>query len=81
MSLKKPDTLIWTKNLPKVISICQDLVYSNSKGKIQTPKSLALAMSVRQISESSGLIWIVNGLGHCVSLCLLPWHMTQLSHN
>lgn len=52
----------------KVFSICQDLVYNNSKGKTQTPKSLALAIAVRQISGCSGIIPILNGLGHCVSL-------------
>ena len=34
----------------KIFSICQDLIYVSSKGKIQTPKSLALAMAVRQIT-------------------------------
>ena len=34
----------------KVFSVCQDLIYICSKGRIQTPKSLALAMAVRQIS-------------------------------
>ena len=52
----------------KVFSICQDLVYASSKGKIQTPKSLALAIAVRQIAGCSDLIRILNGLGHCVSL-------------
>lgn len=49
----------------KVFSICQDLVYVCSKGQIQTPKSLALAMTVRRISGCSNLIKILNGLGHC----------------
>jgi hypothetical protein len=52
----------------KVFSICQDLIYNSSRGKFQTPKSLALAMTVRQLSGCSGLIRILNGLGHCVSL-------------
>ncbi len=52
----------------KVFSICQDLIYNSSRGKFQTPKSLVLAMTVRQLSGCSGLIRILNGLGHCVSL-------------
>ncbi|XP_028410493.1 uncharacterized protein LOC114533190 [Dendronephthya gigantea] len=56
------------KNAAKVFTICQDLIYVSSKGKTQTPKSLALAMAVRQISGCSSLINILNGLGHCVSL-------------
>ena len=52
----------------KMYSLCQDLVYNSNKGRTQTPKSLALAMAVRQMSGCSGLIHILNGLGHCVSL-------------
>ena len=52
----------------KVYSLCQDLVYNGNKGRTQTPKSLALAMAVRQMSGCLGLIHILNGLGHCVSL-------------
>ena len=52
----------------KVFSVCQDLVYNSSKGRMQTPKSLALAMAVRQLSGCSNVIRILNGLGHCVSL-------------
>ena len=52
----------------KVFSICQDLIYNSKKGKFQTSKSLALAMTVRQVSGCSGLISILHGLGHCISL-------------
>ena len=56
------------KHAARVFSVCQDLINISSKGKIQTPKSLALAMAVRQITGCSKLINILNGLGHCVSL-------------
>ena len=49
-----------------LFSICQDIVYNNSRGKTQTPKSLAL--SIRQISGCSAIIDILKVLGHCVSL-------------
>ena len=52
----------------KVFSICQDLIYNSSRGKFQTPKSLALVMTVRQLSGCSGLIHILSGQRHCVSL-------------
>ena len=52
----------------KIFSICQDLINVSSKGKIQTPKSLALAIAVRQITGCSSLINILNGLGYCISL-------------
>ena len=51
----------------KTLDLC-DLVYAANKGKVQTPKSLALAMTVRQMTGCSSLIKISSGLGHCVSL-------------
>ena len=56
------------KHATRVFPVCQDLINISSKIKIQTPKSLALAMSARQITGCSKLINILNGLGHCVSL-------------
>ena len=63
----------------KVFSICQDLIYNYSKGKTQTPNSLALAMSVWQISECSNLISILNDLEHCVSLSSTMAYDTALA--
>ena len=56
------------KHAAKVFTICQDLINISSKRKIQTPKSLALAIAVRQITGRSSLINILNNLGHCISL-------------
>ena len=63
----------------KVFSICQDLVYNSSKGRNQTPKSLALAIAVKQISGCSNLIRVLNGLGHCVSLSSTTAYDTALA--
>ena len=52
----------------EIFSICQDLVYNSTRGRNQTPKSLALAIAVKQMSGCSNLIRVLNGLGHCVSL-------------
>lgn len=51
----------------KVASICQDLIYAEAKGRKQTHQSLALGMSVRQLTGSRKLIDILHGLGHTVS--------------
>ena len=56
------------KTTAKIFSLCQDLIYVANKGRVQTPKSLALAIAVRQISGCSGLVNILSGFGHCVSL-------------
>ena len=34
----------------KVVSICQDLIYAESKGKKQTHKAIALGMAARQVT-------------------------------
>ena len=52
----------------KLFSVCQDLLHIFSSGRTQTPKLLALAMALRQISGCSNLITLLNGFGHCVSL-------------
>ena len=46
---------------------------------MQTPKSLALAMAVRQISGCSNLITLLNGFGHCVSLSSTMAYDTALA--
>ena len=48
------------------MSLCQDIIYISSKGKIQTPKHLSLAMAVCQITGSAKAIKLLNGFGHCV---------------
>ena len=56
------------KEAEKVFSICQDLINVSSRGQIQTPKSLSLAIAIRQISGCTSLINFLHGLGHCVSV-------------
>ena len=51
----------------KLSSVAQDIVYVASKGKKQTPKHLALGLTVRHMTGSSKLIGLLNGLGHCNS--------------
>ena len=63
----------------KLLSIAQDLVYAESKGKRQTQKSLALGMAVRQITGSIRLLKIIHGLGHCVSPSTVYKHDSALS--
>ena len=63
----------------KVFSICQDMLYIFSSGKLQTPKSLALGMAVRQLTRSSQLTHILNGFGHCAGLGAILTYETELA--
>jgi hypothetical protein len=58
---------ITEKEYLKVLSIAQDIIYVNSNGRRQTPKSLCLGMAVGQITGSYELTRILNGFGNSVS--------------
>ena len=66
-----PDALELNKLSPadhsKLLSICQDIVNLQSHGKVTTPKSLSLGISVKHRTGSSDLIRLLQSLGHCVS--------------
>ena len=47
--------------MKKVLSLCQDILFVYSNGRIQTPNSLALGMTVRQLTRSSQLTDVLNG--------------------
>ena len=66
-------------HLKKVLSICQDMLFINSNGRMQTPKSLALGMTIRQLTRSSQLTDILNGFGHCASRYAVLTHETDLA--
>lgn len=63
----------------KVVSICQDLIYAEGKGRKATHKSLALGMTVRQLTGSRKLIDILYGLGHTVSSDTVCKHDSALA--
>ena len=65
--------------MKKVLSLCQDMLFVYSNGRIQTPKSLALGMTVRQLTRSSQLTDVLNGFGHCVSRNAVLSHETDLA--
>ncbi|XP_038062706.1 uncharacterized protein LOC119733191 [Patiria miniata] len=63
----------------RILTIAQDIVYLASKGRVQTPKHLSLAMTLRHLSGSSQLIGLMNGLGYCVSHSVALEHDTALA--
>ena len=62
-----------------MLSIIQDLIYAKAKGNKQTHKSLALGMTVCQISGSTKLLNILHGLGHSASLSTICKHDSALA--
>ena len=63
----------------KIASIAQDLIYAASKGRKFTHKSLALGMTVRNITGSVRLLRILHGLGHTASVATVYKHDTALA--
>ena len=63
----------------RVLSIAQDILYLKTRGRLTTPKHVALSMAVRHLTGSSQLIGLLNGLGHSVSQTTTLEHDTALA--
>jgi hypothetical protein len=59
----------------KFLSLAQDIIYVSHAGRKPTPKHLALSMTIRQMTGSSGLLKFIHGFWHCAS------HSTTLRHD
>ena len=67
------------RNVCKLLSSAQDLIYVASDGKTLTPKGLSLGMAIRQLIGSAAAISLLNRLGHCVSHSTVLRHETGLA--
>jgi hypothetical protein len=63
----------------KLYSVCQDIVYIATKGRVDTPKHLALGMAIRHHSGSSKIVGLLNGFGHSISHSKLLVYDTALA--
>ena len=63
----------------KLMSLSQDLLFIASDGKKVTPKSISLAMALRQLTGSSSVLKLVNNFGHCMSHRYVLHHDTALA--
>ena len=62
----------------RIFSLVQDMIFISSNGKKFTPKSLSLAMAMRQLTGSSKVINLLNQFGHCMSNNFALRHKTGL---
>ena len=51
----------------QILSIAQDIIHCNTKGRVKLPKHTSLAMCVHHLTTSKRLIELLNRMGHCVS--------------
>ena len=63
----------------RIFSLVQDMIFVSSNGKKFTPKSLSLAMAMRQLTGSSKVINLLNQFGHCMSNNFALRHETGLA--
>ena len=63
----------------KLMSIAQDLLFVASNGQNTTPKSISLAMAMRQLTGSSTVLKLLNHFGHCMSHEYVLHHETALA--
>ena len=63
----------------RIFSLVQHMIFIFSNGKKFTPKSLSLAMAMRQLTGSSKVINLLNQFGHCMSNNFALPHETGLA--
>ena len=63
----------------RIFSLVQDMIFISSNGKKFTPKSLSLAMTMRQLTGSSKVINLLNQFGRCMSKNFALRHETGLA--
>ena len=51
----------------QILSIAQDIIHCNTKGRVKLPKHTGLAMCVHHLTSSKRLIELLNRMGHCIS--------------
>ena len=51
----------------RVVSLCQDIIYTVRKSRVKTPKHIGLAMSVKHLTGSKQLVNMLHSQGHCIS--------------
>jgi len=66
-------------NQLKVFSFAQDLIYTRTKGKTLTYKSISLAAATKQLTGSSKLITILNHFGYCCSAITLRGYESAIA--
>ena len=63
----------------KLMTIAQDLLFVASSGQNATPKTISLAMAMRQLTGSSTVLNLLNHFGHCMSHEYVLRHETALA--
>ena len=48
----------------KILSLCQDFIYTGSRGKCRTPKHVGLGIAIHQLTQSRDTIELINKNGH-----------------
>ena len=51
----------------KMLSICQEILYTARNVRILTPKHVSMAMAIQKVTGRNDLVAVLNGYGHIVS--------------
>ena len=51
----------------RVLSLCQDIIYTVKKSRVKTSKHIGLAMSIKHLTGSKQAVNILHREGHCIS--------------
>ena len=51
----------------RILSLCQDIIYTTQKSRVKTPKHIGLSMSIKHLTGSKQLVNMLHSQGHCLS--------------
>lgn len=67
-------------DLVKIKSVCSDLIYIVSKGRVKPSKHLTLGMSMKSMTSSRKVLSILNRYGHTIGYNLAEGIETEMTY-
>lgn len=67
-------------DLVKIKSVCSDLIYIISKGRVKPPKHLTLGLAMKSMTSSRKVLTILNRYGHTIGYNLAEEIETEMTY-
>lgn len=54
-------------NTVKIKSLCSDIMFVTSRGRLRPPKNIKLGLALKSMTGSRSILTVLNRYGHCIS--------------
>lgn len=81
--IKGPDAMRKKSDeeVTKIKSLCSDIIYIITKGRIRPSKHLALGLAVKSLTSSRKILTMLNRYGHTINYTLAEELETELTYS